>query len=211
MRVSLVRRAAGMLAASLFIPMQSGYADQAVFEPLPIKSSLQIDMQAISGSDAGAIADGFFPRQARPALGLGFGNIYGLQIMPVFGDFSGILDAYVDASFTNSFKVRLGRFRPSFTQQSLQPAALVFSERAFPTGLAPNREIGGQINGEILGRTAGYDVAVFGGTVLNGFGTSVNGSDSSGMDLVGRLSTRPFRNSGVRLTEGLGLGLAFDY
>ncbi len=175
---------------------------------------LQVDTQPFFGSDAGSIGNDFFLRRAQSALDLRFGKVYGFHIMPVLAGSPGIPDAYVDGSFMDSFKVRLGKFRPSFGLERLQSAtALAFNERAFLTNLVHSPEIGGQIYGEGLGRTAEYHVGVFSGTVDNsdGLGHSAISSNSGVIDFAGRVFARPFQNSDLNLTKGLGLAIAYSY
>ena len=129
-----------------------------------INSLLQAGSQP-SGSDAGSPADQSLLSRTQPALDIKFEKNYGFHMKPVLGTTSGILDAYLESNFMDSFRIRVGRFMPSFGRESLPPAtASAFNERAFPTNLGPVREIGGQIYGEVLGRTAEYHLGVFGGT-----------------------------------------------
>ena len=178
-----------------------------------ISSVLPAGMQSASGSDGRSAGDQFFLRQAQPVLDIRFEQIYGFHIKPVLGTTSGILDAYLESNFMDSFRIRVGRFMPSFGRESLPPVtALAFNERAFPTNNMPIREIGGQIHGEVLGRKAEYQVGVFSGPAVDssGSGSSVAGYDNS-IDFSGRLFARPFQDSGLNLARGLGLGVAFDY
>jgi phosphate-selective porin OprO/OprP len=178
-----------------------------------INSFLPPGAPSASGSNAGSPTDQFFLRQAQPVLAIRFEKKYGFHIKPVLGTTSGILDAYLESNYRDSFRIRVGRFMPSFGRESLPPVtALAFNERAFPTNNMPIREIGGQIHGEVLGRKAEYQVGVFSGPAVDssGSGSSVAGYDNS-IDFSGRLSARPFQDSGLNLARGLGLGVAFDY
>jgi phosphate-selective porin OprO and OprP len=176
-----------------------------------INSLLQGSVQP-SGSDAGSPVDQFFLRRTQPALDIKFERNYGFHMKPVLGTTSGILDAYLESNIIDSFRIRVGRFMPSFGRESLPSAtASAFNERAFPINLGPIREIGGQIHGEVLERTAEYHLGVFGGRAVDGGGSgySVAGYDSS-VNFSARFSARPFHDSGT-LAKGLGLGLVYDY
>lgn len=173
-----------------------------------ISSSLPAGVQQTSGSDAGDLL-----RRAQPVLDIRFEKIYGFHIRPALDATSGILDAYLESNFMDSFRIRVGQFMPSFGRESLpSAAALAFNERAFSTNHMPIREISGQIYGEVLGRTAEYNLGVFSGPAIDSGGSrySIPGYDSS-TDFSGRLFARPFQDSGPNLTRGLGLGIAYDY
>lgn len=176
-----------------------------------INSLLQAGPQP-SGTNAGSPADQSLLSRTQPVLDIKFEKNYGFHIKPVLGATSGILDAYLESNFTDSFRVRVGRFAPSFGPESFPPVtASAFNERAFPMNLGPVREIGGQIYGEAAGRTAEYHLGVFGGRPVDGGGSgySVGGYDNS-VDFSARFSARPFQDSSP-LAKGLGLGLVYDY
>ena len=158
--------------------------------------------------------DNFFLRRIQPSLEIKFNKTHSVFIMPSFSSALGILDVYWEGNFSKSFNIRAGKFKTPFGLERLQSAtALAFNERAFPTNLAPNREIGGQIFGDILWNTTEYQIGLFSGMVDNSSGLrdGVIYSNYSGVDFVARLFSHPLKHSDVELVKGLGLGIAYSY
>ncbi|HUQ69477.1 MAG TPA: porin [Planctomycetaceae bacterium] len=125
-------------------------------------------------------------------------------------DFAGgvlvLQDAYVDTVFAPAFRIRAGKSKTPFGMERLHAAPnILFMERAFPTSLVPNRDIGVQVLGDLAGGVASYMAGVSNG-VPDGGSTDVDTND--GKDISGRLAVRPFsRRAGSALR---GLGLAFS-
>ncbi len=165
--------------------------------------------------DAGDLGkDNFLLRRIQPSLEVKLNNTYGFYIMPSLGRNLGILDVYVEGNFTKPFNVRVGKFKPPFGLERLQSAtALAFNERAFPTNLAPNREIGAQMFGDILWDTTEYQIGVFSGAIDNSTGLrdSAIYSNNSGIDFVARIFSHPFKHHDTVFLKGLGLGVAYSY
>lgn len=175
---------------------------------------LQMDSRTYFGAPADSGQDNFLLRRIQPSLEIRFGKTYSFYIMPSFASTPGILDVYVDGNFTRAFNVRMGKFKPPFGLERLQSAtALAFNERAFPTNLAPNREIGAQVFGDVLQGTTEYQAGLFSGAVDNSSGlrNSVINSNNSGVDFIGRIFSYPLKNSDLELMKGLGLGIAYGY
>jgi phosphate-selective porin OprO/OprP len=78
-------------------------------------------------------------------------------------------------------------------------------ERGLPTNLVPDRDIGVQLHGDILGGTI-----VYAGGIFNGAGDGVNGDNDNNdkKDLAGRIMVRPFQPTFVTALRKLGLGVA---
>jgi len=158
--------------------------------------------------------DNFLLRRIQPSLEIKFGKLYSFYIMPSFASNPGILDIYVDGNFAKPFNIRVGKFKSPFGLERLQSAtALAFNERAFPTNLAPNREIGAQIFGDILWNSTEYQIGLFSGAIDNSSGlrNSVINSNNSGVDFVGRIFSYPLKNSDLEFMKGFGLGVAYSY
>ena len=96
--------------------------------------------------------DSIFLRQARIILeGYVFKDIY-FKIMPDFAQTSNtanmLPDAYVDYAYATQASLLVGKYKPSIGLERLQgDANTAFLERAFPTNLAPNRDMGIQVHG----------------------------------------------------------------
>ncbi|HME68370.1 MAG TPA: porin, partial [Myxococcota bacterium] len=101
------------------------------------------------------------------------------------------------------------------------PRNLMFLERAYPTELVPNRDLGVQFWG-ILGEHSNVTAPAGGGLLTYQFGvfngspdnTSVNNGDtatSNSKEIVGRLFTQPFVGWGPAFLKGFGVGVAGSY
>ena len=167
---------------------------------------MQADGRFFFSDDAEKLPDMFLLRRVRSTLDGRVGEDWGFRIMPDFGGGkSEIVDAYIDFKPNAAFNIRGGKFKPPFGLERLQSGAdLRLAERAYPTSLAPNRDVGLQLSG---GPWTGiqYALGVFNG-VADGSSGDVDGED--GKDLVGRLWLEPFKTTGIASLKGLGLGLA---
>lgn len=158
--------------------------------------------------------DHFTFRRIRPVLEVRFNKIYSFYFMPNLESSLGILDAFFESNYIKSFNLRVGKFKSPFGLERLQSAtALALNERAFPTNLAPNREIGAQVFGNILWDTTEYQIGIFSGNVDNSSGIreSVIHSTSSGVDFVARIFSHPLKHVQIEFLRGLGLGVAYSY
>ena len=184
------------------------------------RALLQIDYRDYLDQPPGSAVDTWLIRRARPILEGTAYEKFDFRIMADFGNTQNngtltastpqIYDAYVDANLYPEFKIRVGKFKPPVGLERLQsPADLLFAERAFPTDLVPNRDIGLQLSGDVLNRTINYAVGFFDGAVDN---TSVQTGDSNnGKDLDLRVFAQPWRSSGIYGLKGLGVGLAYTH
>lgn len=117
-----------------------------------------------------------------------------------------VQDAYVDTVFAPAFRVRAGKGKTPFGFERLHSASnLLFMERAFPTALVPNRDIGVQVLGELSGGVVGYLAGVMNG-VTDGGSADVDTND--GKDVSGRVIVRPFHKRTEAALRGLGFGLS---
>ena len=99
----------------------------------------------------------------------------------------------------------MGKFKSPVGLERLQSAtALAFVERAYPTALVPNRDVGVMLHGNLAGGVVAYAAGVFNGAPDGG---SVDLDLADGKDVAGRLFLSPFKRGGGAL-EGLGFGIA---
>lgn len=170
---------------------------------------LQVDSRwFFNDAQSGEKGDEFLLRRVRPIIE---GNLYekfGFRIMPDFaGSTLQLLDAYVDANLWPDFKIRAGKFKGPVGWERLQsPATLLMMERAFPTRLVPNRDIGVQLSGEVLNGTLAYQAGIFDGAPDD---SSVEGDSNDTKDFEARVIARPFRNSQMQALRGLRVGIAY--
>jgi phosphate-selective porin OprO/OprP len=176
---------------------------------LRIGALLHVDARAYLNNDfPGAAPDNFVVRRLRPVVEGTFYEKYSFLIRPEFGNQGSIslLDGYAEARFTPQFKVRAGKFKGPVGLERLQsPQDLAFIERAFPTQLVPNRDIGFQLFGDVFDGRLTYQAGYFNGVRDGQSGDSDN---NSGKDFNGRLFAHPFKNGDIDALRGLGLGIS---
>ena len=216
---------------------------------LRIGATLQTDYRNFLGDNAPVWTPGspgsleaagpgsIFLRQARIILeGYVFKDIY-FKIMPDFAQTSNnanmLPDAYVDYAYATQASLLVGKYKPPIGLERLQgDANTAFQERAFPTNLAPNRDMGLQVHGgfAIPGYKAEtapgpidnknaftYQVGITDGTGDSGnpFGNGTSATSSTSFannkEFDGRLFAQPFQHSGYAWMEGLGIGVAGSF
>ncbi len=156
----------------------------------------------------GPVAPGsstFLLRRVRPIFEATAYKYFGLRLMPDFGNGQVVLyDAYVEARPSAALNLRVGKFKPPIGLERLQSATDVrFVERGLPTSLVPNRDIGVQLFGDLVGSRVQYQLGAFDGAPDAAI---ADGDVSTGKDVVGRVFLRPFAASNG--LPDLGLGVA---
>jgi phosphate-selective porin OprO/OprP len=173
-----------------------------------LRGYAQLDARAYLDDDERPANDTFTARRVRPLFE---GTLYGrydFRIMPDFGGGTAtVQDFYVEARVSPRFKIRGGKFKPPVGLERLQSATdLAFIERALPTAVVPNRDLGVQLSGEVVRGKLEYAVGLFNGVVD---GSSSDGDVSDAKEVAARLFVRPFRRTDNAVTPvDLGLGLA---
>ncbi len=170
---------------------------------------VQADARAYLTNDfPGGAPDNFVLRRVRAAVEGTFNEKFGFVIRPEFaGTTFSLLDAHVDANLSPQFRIRAGKFKAPVSLERLVSAAdLAFVERAFPTQLLPNRDLGVQVHGDVLDGRLSYAAGYFNGVRD---GASLDTDTNSSKDFAGRLFAHPFRESDHDALRGLGLGIAF--
>lgn len=154
---------------------------------------------------SGAAPDNFLVRKARPILEALIAEKFVLRIMPDYGNGQTIQEEYVEARLDPAFNIRAGKFKSPVGLERLQlDSENEFIERALPTNLVPNRDVGLQLAGSVLSNTLSYQLGIFDGVYDNGLS---DGDDNNGKDGVGRIFLEPFRNGDIAL-KGLGFGIS---
>jgi phosphate-selective porin OprO/OprP len=164
-----------------------------------------------------ATADTWILRRVRPTLEGTFNNIYDFRFTPDFaGGRTFILDAFVAARLKPWAVVTAGKFKvPVGLERLVSATDLRFIERALPTSLVPNRDLGLQFGGDIAGGVVNYSVGYFNG-VSDGGSSDTNTptadaeNDTKG-DWAARVFFQPFLNSDNFALRGLGFGIAGTY
>ena len=117
-----------------------------------------------------------------------------------------ILDANFGLRLTDTLQLKLGKFKTPIGLEVMQSdAATSFTERSILSGFLPNRDLGIQLGGTLLGSTLAYSVGVFNG-VADG-ATSNNVDFDEDKDLVGRIVATPFKQNAASLLRGLLIGV----
>ncbi|MGH7578820.1 MAG: OprO/OprP family phosphate-selective porin, partial [Gemmatimonadales bacterium] len=171
---------------------------------LKLRGYAQADGRFFASDDAGAIADNFLLRRARPILEVTVGRYFGFRIMPDFGNGqTALMDAYWEGKFDPAFSVRAGKFKPPIGYERLQSATDInFAERGLPTNLAPSRDIGLQVGGEVAGGIFEYQAGIFNGAPDLG---ATDGDLNDSKDLAARVFVKPVKAGALRR---LGLGIS---
>jgi phosphate-selective porin OprO and OprP len=170
------------------------------------KFVLQTDAR-IFIDDEHKLTDGFSFRAVRPILEGTVAKAFSYRFMPDFADGKVVLfDAYADAKVTPWLRVRAGKFKVPFGLERLKAETTVtFAERAYPTSLAPVRDVGLMIHGEGWGGALMYAVGVLNGQA-DGGNADLDQDDSK--EIAVRLATKPFARANVSLVKGLVVGVA---
>jgi phosphate-selective porin OprO/OprP len=141
-----------------------------------------------------------------PILAGTLGRHFDFQIMPDFGVGTTVLqDAWLDVNYSPKARVRVGKFKSPVGLERLQSAtATAFVERAYPTAIVPNRDVGLMLHGDLAGGVLAYAAGLFDGAPDGG---SIDLDLADGKDVAGRLFLSPFKRGSSAL-KGLGLGIA---
>jgi phosphate-selective porin OprO/OprP len=190
--------------------LQIGSTDNSNF--VRFRGTLHTDNRFFGGDSVAETADTFILRRVRPTLEGTFGGIYDFRFMPDFA--SGrtvIVDAYAAARFKPGAVLTVGKFKPPVGLERLQSSADIrFIERALPTNLVPNRDLGVQLSGDFAGGAFSYQVGYFNGVTDGNSSDSLTApdveSDTAG-DYAARVFFQPFINSENFNLRGLGLGI----
>lgn len=174
---------------------------------LRLRGYVQADGRFFFDDDTKVGTDRFLLRRVRPIVEGTLFKDFAFRIMPDFGGGSTTLqDAYIDWRKWPEFQVRAGKFKPPVGLERLQSGTnLEFVERAFPTGLVPNRDVGVQLSGDFWGGVLQYAGGVFNGVTDGGSGDVDN---NDGFDFAGRLFAHPFRRTDIEPLQELGLGFS---
>lgn len=174
---------------------------------LKLRGVVQADGRFFVDDDRNPQNDGFLFRRIRPTLEGSWGSLVGFRLTPEFaGDNASIVDAYIDLKFDPRATVRIGKVKGPVGLERLQSAAsLALVERGFPTELAPNRDLGVQLQGDLFANTLNYTVGVYNGAP-DGRDAATTNPDSE-FEYAARVFWEPFKND-ANAFSGLGIGIA---
>ena len=188
---------------------QDGFAVQSANGDFRLQMGLLVQADGRFALDDAnqAVVDTFAFRRLRPYLRGRFSRRFEFYFNP---DFAGgtlvIQDAYVDTVFAPALRIRAGKGKTPFGLERLHSASnLMFFNRALPTALVPNRDLGIQVLGDISGGIVSYLVGAMNGVPDGG---SADADTNDGKDVSGRLIVRPFNTLATSPVKGLGLAIS---
>ena len=169
---------------------------------IQLRGYVHTDGRFWTGDDELPATDTFLLRRVRPILEGTLYKFIDFRIMPDFGEGrTQLADGYLEARLSPALRVRAGKFKLPIGLERLQSATdIVFVERGQPANLAPNRDVGVQLSGDLVGGRIAYAVGAFNGVPD---GTSGDTDIDDGKDAAARLFVQPFA-SGDGPWKGLG-------
>jgi phosphate-selective porin OprO/OprP len=176
-----------------------------------LRGTLHFDGRHFQDDFTPDTADTWLLRRVRPTVEGTLGGIYDFRFTP---DFAGgrtiILDAYAAARLKPWLAVTAGKFKVPVGLERLQSANdMRFVERAFPTSLLPNRDLGVSIGGDLFDGALNYSAGYYNGVTDGGSSDGVGDVDTdTAGDYAARLYASPFVNSDSFALRGLGFGIA---
>jgi phosphate-selective porin OprO/OprP len=194
-------------------PFTAGWQDGFVLQSANGDNRLQIgllihaDGRFAVDDSSQQVVDTFAFRRLRPYLRGRFSQRFEFYFNPDFaGGMLVVQDAYVDTIFTPAFRIRAGKGKTPFGLERLHSGSnLLFFNRALPTALVPNRDLGIQVLGDISGGVVSYLAGVMNGVPDGG---SADLDTSDGKDVSSRFIVRPFTKITTSPLRGLGLAIS---
>jgi phosphate-selective porin OprO/OprP len=170
---------------------------------------VQLDSRVFFGDGGGVLNNGFVLRRARLYFDGNLDPTTSFQFVPDFGGISpvSIYDANFSVNLDPEVQFKFGKFKsPIGLEQLQQDAYTAFAERSLATNLVPNRDLGVQVGGTLLGNTTSYQVALLNG-VPDGANTTNQDFDND-KDLDARVFVQPFAAQKGSLAQGLAAGVS---
>ena len=183
---------------------------------LKLRGLVQADARVFSNQDPALTNNStFLIRRARIIFEGTLAKNYSFLVVPDFAVNNTttlqLVDAYVNAAITPSLNVRIGRFREPVGLEQLQSDSVAFfNERSLVSQLLPNRDLGIQVWGDVLGGRLSYAVGVFNG-IADGSNNNNNGENDQDKDIAARLFAQPWKNDGGSPLQGLGFGVGASF
>ncbi len=178
---------------------------------LRLHGVLHGDGRSLDGTDPTGLSDGWQATRVRPTFEGSFGGIYDFKFTPDFGQGRTVIqDAFLVAGLDPAFAVTAGKFKSPVGLERLQSASDIrFVQRGFPTSLAPNRDLGLQVGGELLGGRLNYAAAWLNGSNDGASSEAFGDADvNDDKEYALRLFAHPFAESDSFALRGLGFGIA---
>ncbi len=178
-----------------------------------IGGTLHLDGRYLPGDEHGVI-DTFQATRVRPTIDGTFAGIFDFRFMPDFGQGRSVVqDAYIRARFNPAGQLTVGKFKSPVGLERLQSANdMKWVQRAYPTSLAPNRDIGFQLGGDLANGRFSYQAAFMNGSNDGSSSETFTDTDiNDDKEYALRLFAHPFAESDSFALRGLGIGIAGTY
>jgi phosphate-selective porin OprO/OprP len=171
---------------------------------------VQADGRYFPGNTNPAIFSNFVLRSVRPEIEGTLFRYVDFKLTPDFGQGKvQVQDAYVELRLAAPLRLRGGKGKVPFGLERLVPEGrTAFLERAFPTQLSPNRDIGVMVSGDVAGGILQYGVGAFNGVVDN---STLDLETDDDKEVAGRIFLHPFRGTQLAALRDLGVGAAASY
>jgi phosphate-selective porin OprO/OprP len=177
---------------------------------LKLRGYVQADLRFFPLEESDTGTDSLFLRRVRPIFEGTVYKYFDFRIMPDFGGGQTVLqDAYMDVKYLPYARLRAGKYKNPLSLERLQGGSeLLFVERSIANNLAPNRDVGVGLFGDVLDGALSYQASVFNGT---GDGGSSDGDTTSDKEIGARIFGEPFHGSDIAAVKGLGFGFGGNY
>lgn len=188
-----------------------GFASADKDFALRLRGVLQFDSRTFFRDHGIGGNDGFLVRRARPLIEGTLFRDFDFLLVPEFGGATPqVFDAYVNYRLRPEAQLRLGKFKsPVGLEQLAVDVETLFNERALPTALTPNRDLGVQLHGEAFSGRVSYAAGLFNGSGDARNSTNLDTDDTK--EFAGRIFFQPFKPSADSFLQGLGFGLGGSY
>ena len=160
--------------------------------------------------------DGFVLRRARPIISGTVFKDFDFLFVPDFGANTTlnsapvIQDAYLNYRYRQELQLRFGKYKSPVGLELLQSDSLMtFIERALPSDLVPNRDLGAELLGDLFDGRVSYAAGIFNGVADQASSGNLDFED--GKEFVGRIFLQPFKKSRAAALQGLGFGVGGSY
>jgi phosphate-selective porin OprO/OprP len=173
---------------------------------LQVRGYAHFDGRFYSGDDLNVATNTFLLRRVRPIVQGTVAKYFEFNITPDFGGGTTVIqDAFLNVKYSPKAQVRVGKYKSPVGLERLQSAtAIHFIERAYPTSIVPNRDLGVLLHGDLWGGVLNYAAGILNGAPDGG---SVDTDTNDGKDLEGRVFLSPFKKGTSRLKD-LGFGIS---